>query len=112
MELGDGRAGGLWGRRREDSSRRHGDTQDPTGAGQCLASSGQSMDACSQEIEAGETEGRSTRRRESGTKRWSETGTQKEERDRTGGGGGSGATERPLRKAGKMNCVSWGQVLS
>lgn len=59
--------------------------------------------------EAGETEGRNTRRRESGTKRGSETETQKEEGHRAGG---CGATERPLRKARKMNCVCWGQVLS
>lgn len=36
--------------------------------------------------EAGETEGRNTRRRESGTKRESETETQKEERHRAGWG--------------------------
>lgn len=78
MELGDGRAGGLWGRRREDGSRRRGDTQDPTGAGQCLASREQSMEACSQETEAGETEGRSTRRRE-----WDKEGV----RNRDPGGG-------------------------
>lgn len=80
MELGDGRAGGLWGRGREDSSRRHRDTQNPTGAGQCLASSELSMDACSQEIEAGETEGRSTKRRE---REWDKEGVRN--RDPEGG---------------------------
>lgn len=91
----------------EKTTARGEETQNRERRWQCLASSRRPVDACELQTEAAETDGRRARSRENGTKRVSETETQKEERDGAGGGRTEpGATERPLRRAGSNElCV-------